>query len=234
MAARCQIWLRRRPHVIDPDDYSLLDETERSANMRFATVSLRARHASAHSLLRRALGQTLDCDPSSLVFENGKNGRPRLSQNSGQFDFNLSHSGPYVACAVVTSGRVGIDVEAMKEQMDYVRILGHAASPAEQSWLVDKTPDEARLSFYRLWVLKEAYAKARGDGLSLPFSKITLMPKDNGFLADLGAVGDDPENWSFALYRVNDDAALAVALTPHDAEKKETKIEIMEGGDWLS
>ena len=124
MNRRCRIWLRRISSVLDHNDLDLLEETERAVNQRFATESLRARHAGAHALLRRALGQTLECAPADLRFEAGKNDRPRLSGYSGELDFNLSHSGPYVACAVVDSGRVGIDVEAHNLRMDYLEILG--------------------------------------------------------------------------------------------------------------
>ena len=233
MTEQCLVWLRRAPALTAKNDLLLLDETELSVNQRFATETLRARHACAHALLRSALGQELKCEPSSLSFEPGRNDRPRLVGNSGEFDFNLSHSGAYVACAVVTTGRVGIDVEAINRKMDYTRVLSHVTSPAERAWLESKNPDSARRAFFRLWVLKEAYAKARGDGLNLPFADITLMPAEGGFIQDFEAIGDTSENWMFKLHDVNQDAALAVAIKAQNTERR-YDIEIMEGGDYLS
>ena len=231
----CRIWLRRVSSVIDRSDLELLDEAELSVNQRFVTETLRARHAGAHALLRRALGESLGRRPADLRFEAGENDRPRLSGYSGELDFNLSHSGPYVACAVVESGRVGIDVETDNPRMDFREILGRVATPAERSWIESQTPAEARQAFYHLWVLKEAYAKARGDGLNLPFAEITLMPREKGeLILDLAATGDCPDAWHFELFRVNSDAALAVAMHGEPASSTDWSIEVLEGGDLLA
>ena len=235
MNRACRIWLRRVSSVIDRSDLELLDEAELSVNQRFVTETLRARHAGAHALLRRALGESLGCRPADLRFEAGENDRPRLSGYSGELDFNLSHSGPYVACAVVESGRVGIDVETDNPRMDFREILGRVATPAERSWIESQTPAEARQAFYHLWVLKEAYAKARGDGLNLPFAEITLMPREKGkFVLDLAATGDRSGDWHFELFKVSSDAALAVAVHGAAASNADLCIENMEGGDLLA
>ena len=233
MKGTCRIWLRRAPSVTDRVDLDLLDEPERSTNRQFATESLRARHASAHALLRRALGQTLGVDPSGLCFELGKNDRPRLANQQGMLDFNLSHSGPYVACAVVDARRVGIDVEIDNPRMDYCEVLDRVASPAERSWIQNKSPDEARRAFYRVWVLKEAFAKARGDGLNLPFAEITLMPRSSGLVQELKATGERPEHWSIARFDVNEDAALAVAVKSEDPRRRGIRFEVVEGRELL-
>ena len=234
MMERCRIWVRRAPSITDRNDLRLLDESERSANQHFATEPLRARHACAHALVRHALAQSLGREPSSLRFEPGRNKRPRLVGFSHELDFNLSHSGPYVACAVSAPGSVGIDVEAINHRMDYVRILDHVASTAERAWLAAKGPGEARRAFFRLWVLKEAYAKARGDGLNLPFADITLMPRGCDFVQDLEPVGDNSDDWVFALYDVNQDASMAVAVKTRGSQSDRVSFEIMEGSELLA
>jgi len=70
--------------------------------------------------------------PGELVFAEGE--KPRLARESGP-DFSISHSGPWVGCAAVASGRVGFDVE-----------MG----------------DEERITE---WVAREAALKAWGAGL---------------------------------------------------------------------
>ena len=233
MMEQCRIWLRRAPPVTARNDLRLLDESERSATQRVATEPLRARHACAHALLRHALAQSLGLEPSSFRFEPGRNDRPRLAGISHELDFNLSHSGPYVACAVSRSGMVGIDVETINHKMDYARILSHVASTAERSWLQTKVPGEARRAFFRLWVLKEAYAKARGDGLNLPFTEVTLMPRGSDFVLDLEATGDNPDDWVFALYDVNREASMAIAVKPRDTQNAGFSIRIMQGSELL-
>ena len=62
------------------------------------------------ALALRALDALLDraVSPGELVFAEGE--KPRLARESGA-DFSISHSGPWVGCAAVASGRVGFDVE---------------------------------------------------------------------------------------------------------------------------
>jgi hypothetical protein len=86
------------------------------------------------ALALRALGALLEraVSPGELVFADGE--KPRLARESGP-DFSISHSGPWVGCAAVASGRVGFDVE-----------MG----------------DEERITE---WVAREAALKAWGAGL---------------------------------------------------------------------
>ena len=55
----------------------------------------------------------IDVDFKSLVFN--KNGRPKLPNLSNNLDFNISHSGQFVVCAISNSIPVGIDIEKIKE-----------------------------------------------------------------------------------------------------------------------
>ncbi len=92
-----------------------------------------------------------------------KNGRPRFE--SGVPDFNLSHSGGYVA-AVVGEGRVGIDLQEENLSFDPLALASRFFS-ADEAKTVEKTPVcERSALFFRLWTQKEAVGKARGNGLS--------------------------------------------------------------------
>lgn len=76
-------------------------------------------------------------------------------------DFNISHSGNLVVCAGIMNGKVGVDIEQLRDidieqlkdefcEAEWVRILNHA-SPGSES--------------YRLWTRKEAVLKAAGKGM---------------------------------------------------------------------
>jgi 4'-phosphopantetheinyl transferase len=61
-------------------------------------------------LLKRALADfNLRSNLNDVKYT--RHGRPYLENI---FDFNISHSGRYVVCAICTYGRVGIDIEEVK------------------------------------------------------------------------------------------------------------------------
>ena len=84
-------------------------------------LAVRAAHADAPATLAgialalRALTQLLDraIGANELVFAQGQ--KPRLARRAeahgATADFSISHSGPWVACAALARGQVGLDVE---------------------------------------------------------------------------------------------------------------------------
>lgn len=85
-------------------------------------------------------------------------------------DFNISHSGNVVVCAVSTSGRIGVDVEILQAvELSYL-----APQMQETEWQeIQAAPDIYRSFFYH-WTRKEALLKANGKGLHLPMNAIAV------------------------------------------------------------
>lgn len=81
----------------------------------------------------------------------------------GFMDFNLSHSGTLVACALSDKGPVGIDIEAIKPlSFDFLR----DSLPPEE-WDSIKASNFPANTFYPYWTRKEAVLKADGSGISM-------------------------------------------------------------------
>jgi len=201
-------------------DYaSLLCEEERRRQARLATDFLRRRFALSHGLLRETLGRFLGQPAEALPIRRGKNGRPELVP-AGQtgfsgpdsVDFNLSYSGPLVACAVVRGRRIGVDIEQVSPRIHTPGLERMVMSPEERAWLGAMDSSDRNRAFFSIWVLKEAWAKARGEGLGLPFGEVTLRPGAHTPVMDLSAANDDGARWCFFRGRVNGEAELALAL----------------------
>ena len=115
------------------------------------------------------------------------NGKPYLPG----LDFNLSHSGPWVALAV-GEGPVGVDVEWFRPDLPMEKIAARHFTPEERR-LAD-TPE----GFLRIWTAKESYLKRLGKGLAgisdacdLEACRTWLLPG-----AVLTACGDElPSAW---------------------------------------
>ena len=88
----------------------------------------------------------------------------------GAIDFNISHSGNYVVCAINMVGRVGIDVERMKS----LHIEEFKDCMTDEEWrAIQGSPDHLE-KFYDLWTLKESVVKGDGRGMSLPLPEVRV------------------------------------------------------------
>jgi 4'-phosphopantetheinyl transferase len=99
-------------------------------------------------------------------------GRPFLQLPVG-IDFNISHSGKYVLCAISAGGKVGIDIEEI-HNID-IHDFADQLTAEELAW-IDEAPDRSN-EFFRIWTIKEAVIKADGRGLSIPLKEIVIGPE---------------------------------------------------------
>lgn len=95
-------------------------------------------------------------------------GRPYVDAD---IDFNISHSGCYIVCAVNTVGRIGIDVEEVKP----ISVFDFRPLFTTDEWSIIFNSDEQHRTFYKYWTIKEAVLKGDGRGLNVPM--IQIVPK---------------------------------------------------------
>ncbi len=119
----------------------------------------------ARALLRKMLSEETATAPAPWTFRRGQNGKPEALFNGAPspFAISLSHSGPYIACAIAKADALGIDIEVHKDWRDLKNIAELAFGPEEQRMVAREGAD----AFYRIWTLREALAKATGQGLEL-------------------------------------------------------------------
>jgi 4'-phosphopantetheinyl transferase len=194
----------------------LLCPGERKQAARFASDRRRREYAFAHGLVRAALSRLApQVAPAAWRFEKSRHGRPFISgpQSAERLHFSLSHTDGFVACAVSSCERVGIDVEAIDRPVSHLEIARTFFSPAEHADLISLPPAQQRDRFFDLWTLKEAYAKARGLGLQLPLDEFSIHVAPGGkrgvtFSRDSD---DDSESWCFSQFSPSPRHRLAVA-----------------------
>ena len=100
-------------------------------------------------------------------------GRPHLP---GGIDFNISHSGDYMLCAVTNEMRVGIDIE----QINPVEFSDFTDLMSEDQWRTIRASANPLKAFFTFWAIKESIIKADGRGLSIPLNDI-IITKDTAF-----------------------------------------------------
>jgi 4'-phosphopantetheinyl transferase len=167
------------------------DELERAG--RFYFQRDRDHFIAGRGCLRQILGGYLDAAPGGLSFSYSSFGKPSLSGDfaRGGLRFNLSHSGGLGLVAVTDLGEVGVDIECIRPELAGEDIARHYFSPSEVAALFGLPPESRIEAFFTCWTRKEAYIKARGEGLSLPLEQfdVTLAP---GEPARLLATRPDP------------------------------------------
>jgi 4'-phosphopantetheinyl transferase len=140
------------------------DERIRSARMR--SPQLQQRFIAAHGGLRELLGRYLEAHPSEVGFVHNEFGKPALSGRfGGRLTFNLSHSADLALIGIAADAEIGVDVEQIRDEPDFTEIAQWLFAAAEVEEL-NRLPSERRTwAFLSSWTKKEAYAKARGEGL---------------------------------------------------------------------
>ena len=183
-------------------DYAiLLSKDERVRADRFRFDRDRRRFIVGRGTLRIILGRYLNLSPEEVEFEYRPNGKPVLS--SGLLHtapcFNLSHSGEMLLLAVTHDRGVGVDVETIHSDLDVETLAEQFFSPAERAELQALPADRKLDSFFNGWTCKEAYLKARGEGLTYPLDQFSVS-MDCDKPAKLLDVKDDPRELSRSVF----------------------------------
>lgn len=173
--------------------YQSLDTTERTRCQRFVFKQDAVRYACSRHALRQVLATHLDVTPSQLTFATGNHGRPYLVDAPAAVDFNLSHSGDWIAIAVATTALVGIDIET-RERFDGTDLADLVLGAAERRQLDRR--DAAVPALAEWWCAKEAFVKLNGVGLSLEPHVIEL-----GWTVASQAIATAPASQAIAVPR---------------------------------
>jgi len=142
-----------------------LSEEEQDRASRFRFPRDRRTFVAAHGLVRQALSWAMPgVAPQDWRFAATREGRPEIAAPAvvRRPRFNLSSSAGRVACVVTADSDCGVDLQAMSGLRDLDLLSGNVLAAAERGEMA-ALPDDQRLErFFRLWTLKEAYAKACG------------------------------------------------------------------------
>jgi 4'-phosphopantetheinyl transferase len=93
----------------------------------------------------------------------------------------------------VADGRpVGVDVEVTRPDPCDVEVARHFFSAVEITALLASPRSDFATSFLRIWTRKEAWVKAKGQGLSIPLDSfdVSLGPGDARLIAVRGPAGE--------------------------------------------
>ncbi|MBV8661888.1 MAG: 4'-phosphopantetheinyl transferase superfamily protein [Hyphomicrobiales bacterium] len=123
-------------------------------------------------LCRDAAIEAPDVEPDAWHFERGAHGAPTGAvAGSVERALSFAHSADRVACAVARHGPIGLDIEHIRRDRAVVALARAAFGPAE----IGEVEAGGTAAFYRIWVLREALAKATGQGFRLLVDRQDLI-----------------------------------------------------------
>lgn len=188
-----------------------LSDDERQRAQRFQFDRHRRRFVVARATLRQILAGYTGRPAEALVFTYGTQGKPALV--GGGPRFNVSHSEERALIAIARA-EVGVDVEALREVAGADRIAERFFSLPEREEL--RALPEARRTegFFTCWTRKEAYVKARGEGLAHPLDAfaVSAAPGSPAHIRSTSPRAGDVARWSLAALPVGEGFVGAVAV----------------------
>ena len=172
------LWLTDPAKIKDVDLLeryeTLLGSEETTSYQELINPHYQREYLISQALLRAVLGYYADCEPAALEFERNDSGKPALKNATAalrDLSFNLSHSAGSIVCAVTRAGPVGVDVEAWSDDSNsdtgnMVDVADSYFSQREIEHLQRLPASAQQQQFCKIWTLKEAYVKARGENLT--------------------------------------------------------------------
>lgn len=193
-----------------------LSEPEKARSNRFHFEKDRIHYIVARGRLRQILGYYTGIDPRELHFRYSSYGKPALVEQENQNDirFNVSHS-QGLALFVLTLGHdIGVDIEYIRPEMEYDQIAEHFFSDKEVTTLRSLPVEMQAVAFFNCWTRKEAYIKARGEGLSLPLHKfdVSLIPGEPAKLLSTRIAPEEVSRWYFQELTTKPEFAATVVV----------------------
>ena len=128
----------------------------------------RDRFVIARGVLRQILGSYLDLAPRRVPIVYGSRGKPMIEAAEGipPLHFNIAHSHDLGLIAVARNCRVGVDLEWVRPEFEWMTVARRYFSPRELSGILAAPSRQQAEAFFAGWTRKEACLKAIGCGLT--------------------------------------------------------------------
>lgn len=176
---------------------------------RFASIA-------ARGMLRKILGHYRSLPPQKIQFQYSSHGKPFLVYDT-DLEFNVSHSHERVLYAITRKRAVGVDIEYLRPVQELQQLAQHYFSKNEIAMLETVPPEKRLEAFYNCWTRKEAYIKAKGEGLSMPLHlfDVSLIPGEPARLLQTRGDEQEAHRWILEAFtpEKNYIAALVVEST---------------------
>lgn len=196
-----------------------VEELERAERFHFEKDQ--RRFIMARGILRKILGHYLKKNPDEICFEYTSYGKPALTPgvNNDKLCFNLSHSGAFALYAITQRKKIGIDIERIRDDIQIEQVARKFFSQNEISSLEKVDINKRSGLFFQYWTRKEAFIKARGEGISFPMEQCDVSLISGRVLSPVTVQDNNSEISNLHVQDLFPGNGYAAAIA-------------LEGGDW--
>ncbi len=204
------------------------DEISRADRFHFAND--RKHFIVARALLRTLLAAYLGLAPRLLKLTYGEMGKPFLTaeeQSSERpISFNLAHSAGRALYAFTQGREVGVDLEFIRNITAGDDIANRFFSANESAAIQALPMEQRKEAFFNCWTRKEAYIKARGEGLSIPLDsfEVSVAPAERAGLFRNHVDEGEIERWEMHSVNFTPDYVGALVVEGHGWQLKTFKL----------
>ncbi|MGL5440737.1 MAG: 4'-phosphopantetheinyl transferase family protein [Filifactoraceae bacterium] len=148
-----------------------LNPNQVKAMNKYQKKNDRVNYALTKSVLNIIFSKIENISYSKIKWNYEEHKKPYITNRIG-LNFNISHT---QGCSIVALSKykIGIDVENLYRDMDYVDIIEHFFSNNEKRKILNSD------IFYMYWTSKEAYLKYKGTGLIQRLSSVEIINTDD-------------------------------------------------------
>ena len=200
----------------------VISHDERVKAQRYKFEDNRREYILGRGFLRFLLGGYLKEPPEKLRFFYNPYGKPALYHQNGSesIHFNLSHAHGFIVYAFTINRELGIDIERVRPEAAHDGVAERFFSPKEVLMLRSLPSHAQPQAFFNCWTRKEAYIKARGEGLSIPLNQfdVSLIPGEPAQLLASRVDPDDAKKWTLQALPMGTHYAAALAVEGSDWE----------------
>lgn len=197
----------------------ILSEDEISRANRFHFATDRNHYIVARGLLRKLLAAYLGVGSAELQFLYAEKGKPYLEEiQRRSINFNLAHSHGMAIYAFSQGRELGVDLEFIRDDLADEKIAERFFSPWEIRALRTIPAELRKQAFFNCWTRKEAYIKARGEGLSMPLVEfdVSLAPREPAALLKNHKDSGEVSRWTMQSISVAPGYVAALVVEGQD------------------
>lgn len=199
-----------------------LSQAELDRAKKFKSDSRYREYVVTRGLLRQVLAGVIGLDLAGVDFPDGAHGKPGLGSSPGgkTIAFNVSHSHGLALVALTLEGRLGVDLEKIRPEVEWRSLAQHYFSDAEVQVLDRYAEDTGLKAFYTCWTRKEAFVKALGAGISYGLKEfdVSIDPHEDCATLTLRNQDEDATRWLIKNIPVPASHVAALALDRPDCK----------------